>query len=267
MWAGVSSAFSRRCARYERRRPVQLVGLADGIRDLDLAVGADLLEDQRHREQRLEVRGPEGLAGARVERRRERDREVGRDVVPGPRDPVLVEHELGPAGRSVAIGEPPGASGQLGSPSLARRVAHRQTGRAAQTAQRNLDERLVARRAAAQVAPVQNDPVRPERGPPVRRRGSQLVRDDLRGGDRRAVQAGDRQVRAVRAVVARPAQGLQRRVEGVGQRAQLLRPLLDPQPERPRLASLGERAGAGEDDVERRGSPPARRGPPARRRA
>ena len=42
--------------------------------------------------------GPMRLVRPRVERRRRRHRQVGRDVVPGPRDPVLVEDELRPAG-------------------------------------------------------------------------------------------------------------------------------------------------------------------------
>ena len=137
----------------ERRRAVQRVRVADRVRDLDLALGADLLEDQRHREQRLEVGGPDRLVGPRVERRRRRHRQVGRDVVPGPRDPVLVEDELRAAG--VADGHragPPVTGG--GSRSLRLRRRRRSTRRRAE--HDGLD-RVVARRAAAEDAVVQDD--------------------------------------------------------------------------------------------------------------
>ena len=78
----------------QRARPVEPIGVADRVRDLDLALGADLLADERHREQRRQVVRADRLVGARVERRRRRDGQVGRDVVPGPRDPRLIEDEL-----------------------------------------------------------------------------------------------------------------------------------------------------------------------------
>ena len=82
----------------QRAGPVQRVGLADGLRDLDLAILADDLLDELHREQRREVPRPDGLARARMQHRRRRRRQVGRDVVPGARDPILVEDELRPVG-------------------------------------------------------------------------------------------------------------------------------------------------------------------------
>ena len=106
------------------RRPVERVRLAHRIGDLDLPVGADLLEDEAHREQRREVGGPDRLVGPRVERRGRGRPEVGGDVVPGPRDPVLVEDELGPgaadAGHRVA---PPVTGLRDAEPSASRRRA------------------------------------------------------------------------------------------------------------------------------------------------
>ena len=96
MWAGVSSACSRRWARIERARPVEPVGVADRLGDLDLAVGAHDLGDERHREQRAP--GRPGRSAGPVPGWRTgagRHRQVGRDVVPGARDLLLVEDELG----------------------------------------------------------------------------------------------------------------------------------------------------------------------------
>src|SRR3990170_709304 len=79
----------------ERRRPPQAVEGAHGLGDLDPALLADLLLDQLHREQRRQVLGPDRLAGAGVQRRRQGGLEVGLDVVPLRRDVLLVEQELG----------------------------------------------------------------------------------------------------------------------------------------------------------------------------
>ena len=87
----------------QRRGSVERIGLPDGLRDLDLALGTDLLADECHREQRGEVVRTDRLAGARVEHRVRRRRQVGRDVVPGARDPVLVEDELRPIGDHRAL--------------------------------------------------------------------------------------------------------------------------------------------------------------------
>ncbi len=91
----------------ERARPVQPVGVADRLRDLDLAVRAHHLGDERHREQRRQVGRADRLAGARVEDRFRADREVGRDVVPGARDLLLVEDELGASRAHDGHGLPP----------------------------------------------------------------------------------------------------------------------------------------------------------------
>src|ERR1019366_8407469 len=74
--------------------PIQPIGLADRFGDLDLALGADLLADQGHREERGEVGRADRLAGARMKDRRRRDRQICGDVVPGPRDLVFREQEL-----------------------------------------------------------------------------------------------------------------------------------------------------------------------------
>jgi hypothetical protein len=73
----------------EWRRAPQFVDLADGLRDLDLALCGDLLQYQRHRKQRRKIARSDRLAGSRMQDRRQRLREVGRDVVPRPWDPLL----------------------------------------------------------------------------------------------------------------------------------------------------------------------------------
>ena len=78
----------------QRARPVEAVGVADRLRDLDLALGRDLLADERHREERREVVGPDRSEGPRMQVGRRRDRQVRGDVVPGPRDARLIEYEL-----------------------------------------------------------------------------------------------------------------------------------------------------------------------------
>ena len=67
----------------QRRRPPLAVDIAYRVRNLDLAIGAHLLADQRHREQGRQVVGTDRLFGARVQHRRRRARQVGDDVVPG----------------------------------------------------------------------------------------------------------------------------------------------------------------------------------------
>src|SRR4029077_76089 len=64
----------------ERARPVQAIRVADGLRDLDLAILADDLLDQLHREQRREVGWSDRLAGARMKDGRRRRREIRGDV-------------------------------------------------------------------------------------------------------------------------------------------------------------------------------------------
>ena len=78
----------------ERRRPPLAIDAAHLLRDRDEPIGRDLLADDRHREERREVVGADGLARARVEHGRRRLREIGRDVVPGLRKPALVEDVL-----------------------------------------------------------------------------------------------------------------------------------------------------------------------------
>ena len=77
--AGETPSYCSRCGRRverllqpagaeQRRGPPQLVGLAHRLRDLDLRLGRDLLEDQRHREDRREVIRSRRLLGPRVQR-------------------------------------------------------------------------------------------------------------------------------------------------------------------------------------------------------
>src|SRR5690606_2506720 len=58
----------------QRRRAVDAVCLANLLWDLDQALGADLLANELHREQRCQRLGPDRLARARMERWRQRRR-------------------------------------------------------------------------------------------------------------------------------------------------------------------------------------------------
>ena len=78
----------------QRRRPPHAVDVAHRFGNLDVALGRDLLEDQRHRKQRLEIGRPDRLLGARMQHGRQRLRQVGRQVVPGLRNLGFVQHEL-----------------------------------------------------------------------------------------------------------------------------------------------------------------------------
>ena len=119
----------------QRARPVQAVGVPDGLRDLDLALLRDLLADERHREERREVGGTDRLERGRVEVRGRRDRQVRRDVVPGPRDPALIEHELRLTGIRGRHPRPPVAPaagtpcGREGEPSARGRRGRNRSGR------------------------------------------------------------------------------------------------------------------------------------------
>ena len=79
----------------QRTRSEERVGVANGAGNLDLALGGDFLHDQGHGEERGEVGRAERLVSSRVQRRHLRNRQIGRDVVPGARDLVLVQHETG----------------------------------------------------------------------------------------------------------------------------------------------------------------------------
>src|SRR5208282_6872591 len=90
----------------EGRRAPHAVDVADRRRDFDMPLGADLLADERHREEGREVAGPDRLAGARMQHRRRRRRQVGDDVVPGAGNAMLAHDDFGllaqsflPAGR------------------------------------------------------------------------------------------------------------------------------------------------------------------------
>jgi len=66
----------------KRAGPPLPVDFPDGLRDLNVPLHADLLEDQGHREQRSEVVRAKRLVCARVQRRRARRGQVCGDVVP-----------------------------------------------------------------------------------------------------------------------------------------------------------------------------------------
>ena len=94
MRAGVCSAFSRRRARYSGLGRHCRYDVADRFRNLDLALGRDLLHDQRHRKERREVVRSDRLERARMQHRRRRRRQVGHQVVPALRHPRFVEQVL-----------------------------------------------------------------------------------------------------------------------------------------------------------------------------
>ena len=79
----------------ERSRTPERVEVENLLRDRDLRLLADLLHDQRHREERREVIRADRLARARMQHGLRRARHVGADVVPAPGELRLVEQELG----------------------------------------------------------------------------------------------------------------------------------------------------------------------------
>ncbi len=88
----------------ERRGPPEAVDLAHGLGDLDPALLRDLLLDEGHREERREVGRPDRLLRARVEHRRQVERQVGLEVVPGLRHLGLGQDELGVVGHGSTPG-------------------------------------------------------------------------------------------------------------------------------------------------------------------
>ena len=78
----------------ERRRAPEAVEVEHLLRDRDLRLLADLLEDQLHREERRQVVRPDRLPRPRMEDRQHRVGHVGADVVPVPRKRGFVEQEL-----------------------------------------------------------------------------------------------------------------------------------------------------------------------------
>ena len=89
----------------ERARAPLPVHVADRLRNLDLALGRDLLHDERHRKERREVVGSDRLERAGMQHRRRRRRQVGHQVVPVLRDARFVEQILD----GTAHGVPPRA--------------------------------------------------------------------------------------------------------------------------------------------------------------
>ena len=78
----------------QRARPPQPVDVEHLVGDVDVLLGRHLLHDQVHREQRRQVVGPDRLAGAGVQHRRRRRRQVVQHVVPARRHLALVEQDL-----------------------------------------------------------------------------------------------------------------------------------------------------------------------------
>ncbi len=66
----------------ERGRPPQLVDVAHRLRNLNVPLGADLLHDQRHREEHAQEVGRHRLQRAGMQHRLRRHGHIGVDVVP-----------------------------------------------------------------------------------------------------------------------------------------------------------------------------------------
>src|SRR5438067_1070108 len=108
----------------ERRGSPEAVDIADLVRDLDPRLPGDFLQDERHREERRQVGRSDRLAGARVQDRGRRPRQVRHDVVPVSRDLALVEQDLGRRVRSGHQGAfPNGRCDRLYPPYLMASVA------------------------------------------------------------------------------------------------------------------------------------------------
>ena len=97
---GVEELLEPPCAK-QRARPPESEHVEHAAGDVDVRVARHLLFDQRHREQRRQVVGPDRLVGARMQRRRRRRRQVGDDVVPLRRDLGLFEQDLRVVGHGV----------------------------------------------------------------------------------------------------------------------------------------------------------------------
>ena len=98
MWAGRLQRLLEPRRAEQRRGPPQLVDVDHLAGDVDPLVGADLLADQRHREQRREVVGADRLLRLRAERGQRLDarlHDVGHQVEPRGRDLVGLQVESG----------------------------------------------------------------------------------------------------------------------------------------------------------------------------
>ena len=79
---------------HQRRRPPHAVDVADRLGDVDGALLRYLLQDQRHRKQRLEIGRPDRLLGAGMQHRRQRFWQIGRQIVPSFGNVLFVENEF-----------------------------------------------------------------------------------------------------------------------------------------------------------------------------
>lgn len=84
----------------QRGRTPEFVDVANRLGDLDLSLGADLLQDQLHRKQRLQVGRADGLQRAGVQHERQRLGQVGLDVVLKLGHLAFVEQVLGGCGHA-----------------------------------------------------------------------------------------------------------------------------------------------------------------------
>ena len=78
----------------QRRRTPLRINLPHLSGNLDLALGADFLNDQGHGKQRSEIGRAERLERAGMQWRRERLGQIGKNVVPGLRNTALRQIEL-----------------------------------------------------------------------------------------------------------------------------------------------------------------------------
>jgi len=79
----------------QRCGPPEPVDVPDGLGDLDLPLGGDLLLDDLQREEWCQVVRADGLLGGGVNDRRQRQRQIRQNVVPGLRQIPLLQDELG----------------------------------------------------------------------------------------------------------------------------------------------------------------------------
>ena len=118
-FGGRAQGFFEPVRAEQRRGAPELVDLAHGLGDLDLALGADFLQDQFHREQGRQVVRAHGLVRAGVQHGRQGLGQVGLEVVPGLGHLALLQQELGLTTHRFSL---------LGLVGMGARAAHRPVG-------------------------------------------------------------------------------------------------------------------------------------------